>query len=181
MQTFTIENETNNITIHATGAEAEAVLDSERFATEAELADLAANWLTGRLVEIWNSLPGVTVVRKFKDRATAVSRIWKAIQPLGEALPHEAAELPEAASVTEPQPEADVEVPAVEPIATEPEATQVEAEPVASLRPTLTRSLRHKRPTLRRRRLLRRPGPPARRRRPPRPRAHRAKGAKPAR
>ncbi len=84
MKTFTIENETNNITIHATKLEAEMVSDAERFSNEAALAKLAANWPTARLVEIWNSLPGETPVRKFKDRATAVSRIWKAIQRLGQ-------------------------------------------------------------------------------------------------
>ena len=123
MKTFTIENETNNITIHASAAEAEAVLDSERFASEAELASLATNWPTARLVEIWNSLPGVTEVRKFKDRATAVSRIWKAIQVLGEALPPENSEQPETATV---------EVPAAEPTVGELETAPVETEPAAS-------------------------------------------------
>src|SRR5258708_29565333 len=87
MKTFTIENETNNITIHATKQEAEAVPGSECFGNEAALAKLAANWPTARLVEIWNSLPGETPVKKFKDRATAASRIWKAIQRLGQTTP----------------------------------------------------------------------------------------------
>jgi hypothetical protein len=85
MKTFTIDAE-NNITIHASVKEAEAIADSERFSNEAALAKLAANWPTARLVEIWNSLPGATEVKKFKDRATAASRIWKAIQTLGEAV-----------------------------------------------------------------------------------------------
>ena len=37
---------------------------------------------TSQLVEIWNALPGVTPVRKFKDRATAISRIWKSVSEL---------------------------------------------------------------------------------------------------
>jgi hypothetical protein len=106
MRTFTIENENNNITIHASAREAEAVLDSERFATEAELASLASNWQSARLVEIWNSLPSATPVKKFTDRKTAVSRIWKAIQALGGALP---SEQPEAEPV--PSPEAEVAAP----------------------------------------------------------------------
>jgi hypothetical protein len=85
MKNFTIENETNNIIVHGSVKEAEAVPNSERFSTEAALAKLAANWPAARLVEIWNSLPGETQVKKFKDRATAVSRIWKAIQSLGHA------------------------------------------------------------------------------------------------
>ncbi len=112
MKHFTIENETNNIMIHGSAKEADAVPNTERFSNEAALAKLAANWPAARLVEIWNSLPGETQVKKFKDRATAVSRIWKAIQNLGETAPvadeialvpaeAPAAELPETA-----QPEA---------------------------------------------------------------------------
>ena len=88
MKNFTIENETNNITIHATAKEAEAVPNSERFSSEAALAKLAANWPAARLVDIWNSLPGETPVKKFKDRATAVSRIWKALQSRGDEPGH---------------------------------------------------------------------------------------------
>ncbi|MGD0580140.1 MAG: DUF3489 domain-containing protein [Bryobacteraceae bacterium] len=90
MLTFTIENETNNITAHATAQEAEAVPNAERFRNEAGLAKLAANWPAARLVEIYNSLPGVSPVKKFTDRKTAVSRIWKAIQSLRWSLPDEA-------------------------------------------------------------------------------------------
>jgi hypothetical protein len=36
-------------------------------------------------VAIWNSLPGVTPAKKFKDRTTATSRIWERIQGLGES------------------------------------------------------------------------------------------------
>jgi hypothetical protein len=87
MKNFTIENETNNITVHGSAKEAEAVPNSERFGNEAALAKLTTNWPAARLVEIWNSLPGETPVRKFKDRATAVTQIWRAIQSLGQAAP----------------------------------------------------------------------------------------------
>jgi hypothetical protein len=86
MKIFTIENETNNITLHTTIEEAEAVANTERFRNEAGLAKLAANWPAARLIEIWNTVPGVTPVKKFKDRATAVNRIWKAIQNLGDTV-----------------------------------------------------------------------------------------------
>jgi hypothetical protein len=69
---FTIENETNNIMVHTSVAEADAVPNSRRFGTEAALGKLAADWPTARLVDVWNSLPGVTPVGKFKDRSTAV-------------------------------------------------------------------------------------------------------------
>src|SRR5271170_8037346 len=103
MKNFTIENETNNITVHGSAKEAEAVPNSERFSNEAALAKLAANWPAARLVEVWNSLPGETPVKKFKDRATAVSRIWKAIQSLGQTAPvaEEPAPGPETAPVGE--------------------------------------------------------------------------------
>src|SRR5271155_4572261 len=87
MRTFAIERDTNNITVHGSVKEAEAFPDSERFGTEVALAKLAASWPAARLIDIWNGLPGATPVRKFKDRATAISRIWKAIQSLGHAAP----------------------------------------------------------------------------------------------
>ena len=50
MATFTIDSD-NNITGYAPG---EAILDndSERFTTESELAQLAAQWPSARLVEV---------------------------------------------------------------------------------------------------------------------------------
>jgi hypothetical protein len=84
MKSFTIENDSNNITIHATVQEAEAVANAERFRNEAGLSKLAADWPAARLVEIWNSLPGVTPLKKFKDRQTAVARIWKALETFGQ-------------------------------------------------------------------------------------------------
>jgi hypothetical protein len=77
---FTIDAE-NNITAIETGA----VLpeDTQQFATQKELSKLAAEWPAERLVEIWNSLPGVKPVKKFTTRAVATGRIWKAIQHLG--------------------------------------------------------------------------------------------------
>jgi len=132
MKTFTIENESKNITLHASGKEAELVPDSERFSNEAALAKLAANWPAARLVDIWNSLPGASPVKKFKDRATAVSRIWKALQSLGELAPAAeeaapvpevvpAAELPEAVLVPEPEGSE-----AVQPEAADPETTELD-------------------------------------------------------
>ena len=87
MNHFTIENETNNITVYPTREAAYAAPESEDFSTEAELATLAANWPTARLAEIFNSLPGVTPVKKFTDRKTAVSRIWRALQTFAGDVP----------------------------------------------------------------------------------------------
>jgi hypothetical protein len=56
--------------------------NTEKFATERELAKLVATWPTARLHEIWNSLPGTRPVRRFTDRKTAVRRIWNQVQGL---------------------------------------------------------------------------------------------------
>ena len=54
----------------------------DTFHSQAELNQLAARCSASRLVEVWNSIPGFTPVKKFTDRKTAISRIWKAIQQL---------------------------------------------------------------------------------------------------
>ena len=77
MTIYTIENESNHIIRHVLQQDADVVTGAERFSSEADLATIAASWPTTRLVEIWNQLPGVTPVRKFTDRKTAVSRIWE--------------------------------------------------------------------------------------------------------
>ena len=84
MKTFTIDKETYNITLHSAVENADATENAECFRNEAELAKLAADWPGARLIDIWNRLPGATPVKKFKDRATAVSRIWRELQSLGE-------------------------------------------------------------------------------------------------
>ncbi len=91
MTTFTIETETNNITAHATKQEAKAVPNAEHFSSAEELAKLAADWPTARLIEIWNVIPGVTPVKKFTDRKAAATRIWKAVQTLSESIASETA------------------------------------------------------------------------------------------
>ena len=100
MKTFTIDAE-NNITVH-TSKKAAKETGASVFATEGEFAELIGS--DGkRLIAIWNSLPAVTPVKKFKDCKTGVARIWKQIQGLGEV-----AAVQSEAAVPEPQP---VEVP----------------------------------------------------------------------
>jgi len=124
MKHFTIDNESNNIMVHTSVAEAEAVPNTQRFATEAALGKQAAEWPAARLVEIWNGLPGAIPVTKFKDRATAVSRIWKAVQSL-EAPTAEDMGQPETASANADNQEA----------ITEPETQSPAAEPSAPVAP----------------------------------------------
>jgi len=68
----------------------------EQFASEKELAKLAANWPADRLIQIWNGFAGVAgpfadikPVKKFTDRKTAIKRIWGAIQKLDGGAPEE--------------------------------------------------------------------------------------------
>ena len=70
----------------------------EQFASEKELAKLAAHWPADRLIQIWNGFAGVAgpfadlkPVKKFTNRKTAVARIWKAIQKLDAGAPEETA------------------------------------------------------------------------------------------
>ena len=83
MRTFIIDSE-NNITIFASEKQAKSsdANGVESFTTQEEMTKLAGTWPGGRLVEIWNSLTGVEPVKKFTDRKTAITRIWKAIQSL---------------------------------------------------------------------------------------------------
>ena len=84
MKFYTIEQDTNNISVHASLKEAQTVASAERFSSEATLTKVAAAWPTSRLISIWNTLPGAVPVKKFASRELAVSRIWKSIQTLGE-------------------------------------------------------------------------------------------------
>ena len=92
--TFVIDAD-NNITAHTAGTApsgAELKFNEQSFGSEKELATLAEVWSGARLIQIWNSLPGVTPVKKFTVRKSAVARIWKSIQslvPLPEAEPSE--------------------------------------------------------------------------------------------
>jgi hypothetical protein len=90
MTTFTLDTD-NNITAFAALEDAlsHGIGSTEAtFSSEKELAKLADVWPITRFVEVWNSFAGVVPfgdlkpIKKFTDRKTAVSRIWKAIQAL---------------------------------------------------------------------------------------------------
>ena len=86
MTTFTIDNE-NNITAHGTPEEAAAAnaTPCDGFSSQKELAELIAGWPPTRMVDVWNSLPGVKPVKRFKNSKAAASRIWEHVQGLGES------------------------------------------------------------------------------------------------
>jgi hypothetical protein len=136
MKTFTIDSD-NNITLFASKKEAAAASTTpfDPFASQSELAELAADWPMNRLVEIWNSIPGVSAVTKFTSRKNAVERIWKAIQNLG-PTERKAAEVQEpVAEIAEPV--AEVQEPVEpQPLIVEPaanEAPAAEEQPVTTI------------------------------------------------
>ena len=84
MRAFTIDTDDNITAFVSTEELGELKEGTQSFANEEDLARLAAGWPGSRLVEIWNGLAGVQPVQKFTSRKTAVTRIWKAIQGLGQ-------------------------------------------------------------------------------------------------
>jgi len=82
MKTFTIDSNDNITVFSPEEKPGESQEGTERFHSEPQLASLAAQWPGSRLIEVWNSLPGVQPVKKFTNRKTAITRIWKAIQGL---------------------------------------------------------------------------------------------------
>ena len=132
MKTFTIDTD-NNITVHASRKAAKET-SLGVFGTEEQFADLIGPD-SKRLVEIWNSLPGVKPVTKFANRKMATERIWEAIQMLGDtasAAKEIATAEPQETPAEQPAAEQSV-VPGEEAIAeTQPEAVApTQAEPLA--------------------------------------------------
>ncbi len=78
MRIFTID--VGNTIAVSTSTERGSKSGAARFTNEKQLTALALHWPSGRLVEIWNNLPGVRKVGKFTDRQTGISRIWRAIE-----------------------------------------------------------------------------------------------------
>jgi hypothetical protein len=85
MKAFTIDSDDNITAYGSTEELGELKEGTQNFANEEELARLAASWPGSRLVEIWNGLAGVQPVQKFTSRKVAVTRIWRAIQSLGQS------------------------------------------------------------------------------------------------
>jgi hypothetical protein len=106
MPTFSIDTD-NNITAFTA---AEQVPEGhDRFASEKEFAKLSAGWPITRFVEVWNGFAGVVPfdalkpVKKFTDRKTATSRIWRTIQALTPTTtPQAAPAAPKKTKATKP-------------------------------------------------------------------------------
>ena len=83
MKAFSISAD-NDITVHASRKAARETGDGV-FTTQEQLGELIGK--DGRrLVEIWNSITGVTPVKKFTSTKVGVARIWEAIQGLGDSV-----------------------------------------------------------------------------------------------
>jgi len=91
MNAFTIDSE-NNITVHATRKAARET-GAGVFDTAEGFAELIGTDNT-RLVGIWNSLTGVTPVKKFQSRAVAIRRIFAEVQKLAAPSPGSPAATP---------------------------------------------------------------------------------------
>jgi hypothetical protein len=72
----------NQVAVFASSQEAPKDATAQRFASPEELAALAQNWPASRLVQIWNTLPGLDPVRRFTDRKAGLRRLWQALQNL---------------------------------------------------------------------------------------------------
>lgn len=103
MTTFNIDNE-NNITAFAVHEDALKHGAEGTFASEKAFLKLTSQWPIGRFADVWNAFAGVVPfdqlkpVKKFTDRKTAVTRIWKAVQVLTPApAQHEAHVAPKKA------------------------------------------------------------------------------------
>ncbi len=79
MKTFAIDA-SNQVAVHS--GDVGIAGDAAKFTTEAEFAEATSTWPGSRLIEVWNNLPGATRVAKFKDRKTAIRRIWTAIEKM---------------------------------------------------------------------------------------------------
>jgi hypothetical protein len=129
MKTFTIDSD-HNITVH-TSRKAARETGLGVFATEEQLADLIGPD-NKRLVDIWNSLPGVKPVTKFANRKSATERIWKALQSLGEQAIAPVPETPFDAPAPEAAP---TELPIAHPAQTEGSLPQEDATLLAEIEP----------------------------------------------
>jgi hypothetical protein len=78
MTIFTIDQD-DNITAFASGKKADNNPESKRFRSVKELDRVARKWPSSRLIEIWNSLPGVSPVRKFTSRQVAQAEAGRAV------------------------------------------------------------------------------------------------------
>jgi ribosomal protein L7/L12 len=87
MPTFTIDADDNITAYDTPQAAAKSSAALPRFGSQAELAQLAADWPANRWTEVWNSIPGHKPVSKLGSAKQAAARVWAALQQLA-VTPH---------------------------------------------------------------------------------------------
>jgi hypothetical protein len=85
MSTFTIDADHNITAYDSPEAAAHSDAALPRFSSQAELAQLAAEWPGSRWIEVWNSIPGHKPVNKLGSAKQAAARVWAALQRLSKA------------------------------------------------------------------------------------------------
>ena len=131
MPVFTIDSE-YAVTAQTDGVDIQPETFRATAATEKQLAAATKEWPAADLVALWNSFAGVVPfadlkpVKKFKDRKTAVSRIWHAIQKLAEDLPAQEPQTADTATAA-----AGVAPKAAKPRRSKKESTRASQTPVA--------------------------------------------------
>jgi len=86
MRIFTID--AGNTIAVSTSTERGLKSRGERFTNEKQLAALAEHWPGGRLVEIWNNLPGIRKIAKFTNRQTVYAGFGGPSSDWSPALAH---------------------------------------------------------------------------------------------
>lgn len=87
MKTYTVTID-GEIAAHATREAAGTIEGGSIFTTRKELEKVVTEWTGPQLVQLWNSLGAghglddLKPVNKFKDRTTAIDRIWNAVRHL---------------------------------------------------------------------------------------------------
>jgi hypothetical protein len=76
MKAFSIDAQ-NNITVFASADSAPKTEGTEFFSSERALAELAATWQGSRLIEIWNTLPGMTPVNDAYSQCVLLNALEK--------------------------------------------------------------------------------------------------------
>ena len=83
MKTFVLDAD-HNVTAYASHEQARSAMPrGDAFTTAAGLKAALQKYPAATAVGIWNSLTGVTPVKRFKDSATAAGRIFAELQKLG--------------------------------------------------------------------------------------------------
>lgn len=86
MKVFVVDSQ-NTVHVFPSRKAARQQREGIHFESQAALTVVAKEWSASRLVALWNKLPRVESVSRFRNRQTAVRRIWAQLQALPPAKP----------------------------------------------------------------------------------------------